>query len=1070
MKNIKILLIIFIVVSFSLSGCFLTDLADSIIPNANDNGSISESDGNDNEGNSSNSASNDPGTSSTTTGNVNEIIASGEYVKQEILVKVKPSSKPAEIAEAINGEIIELLPGISVVRILLPTGLDIKEAINILNQNKSVEYVEPNGICSMHLITPDDTYYDSQWAPQLANAEAVWGTVTGSGVTIAITDTGVDGTHEDLANRVIAGHDTYNNVDIGAGENSAIHLHGTHCAGIAAATGNNTTGIAGVAWESYIMPIRMSMDNDPDYASWADMAEAFMWAANNDADIISCSFGGKFYSQAMKDAVDYAVGLGCTMFASMGNSSVNEVQYPAGYQSVIAVGATNAHDEIANFSTTGSHMSICAPGVEIYSTVPDNGYAYMSGTSMACPFAAGVAALMLSKDSLLSQYDIKTRLENSAEDLGISGFDLTYGYGRVNIEAAINNSDNSDYGSIDVLVTDSESSPLSGVSVILWYEEEAISTTDSNYDGHAIFEYIPSGDYAISASLTCFEPSLAVDNPVTVVAENKESITIAFSTALEVKAKIAEVEGIAITRKLEESFSGTSNDMNLQRFEDRLAVLVEKGILKANINYNNASDALLSKDIDNIEYTVQVTWPAYQDAKGYILHRSTNDSEYIQILNWEYPYSGEVLLGFIDIVASADSTYKYYVTAYGDCWSTEQSDIITVDTFLPPCSLISPENESTITELTPVFTWNPVGLSPSVIDPYGSIVEVYSDLWVYDNTSGSSAWLRYFNDMTTYNVTYNNDGSAATLVSGHNYFWDSWGYGYDEDGYLIAMSWSEDWDFTVDIEGSSVRRALLVGVGDYINENVQDLLAPPYDVDMMRDTLEHSGVEPNLISELKNQQATKSAILSGIASAFNGANSDDISYFYFSGHGALDVGEVVSYLCPTDYNMTPNIAISVNELESALDDVPGTKVIFIDSCRSGGFIGKEVNLKDTTDFAKSFNDSIINTFMAKNSTERDLAKLQYQVMTSCHSSQTCIEVDPDPGDPFGLFTRVLCDGCGYDYYSHPYNADSNENGEITLSEAFLYTDWQIYNLDVNQDTQVYPVGSNFVIIKESAGL
>jgi len=104
------------------------------------------------------------------------------------------------------------------------------------------------------------------------------------------------------------------------------------------------------------------------------MAEAFIWAANNEADIISCSFGGKGYSQTMKDAIDYAVDMGCVMFASMGNSSRNEIMYPAGYQGVIAVGATDAHDEIADFSTRGDYISVCAPGVEIYSTMPGGGY------------------------------------------------------------------------------------------------------------------------------------------------------------------------------------------------------------------------------------------------------------------------------------------------------------------------------------------------------------------------------------------------------------------------------------------------------------------------------------------------------------------------------------------------------------------------------------------------------------------------------------------------------------------------------------------------------------------------
>lgn len=1065
MKNIKFLLIIFIVISLSLSGCFLID---SIIPSTNDNSSVSESNGSESAENSNNSASNDTNSGSTTTANVDEIIASGDYVKQEVLVKVTPTADLSEIAETINGEIIEFLTEIFVVRILLPASLDIKEAIIILNQNKSVQYAEPNGICTIHL-SPNDTYYDNQWAPQLTNLEGAWAITKGDGVIIAITDTGVDGTHEDLTGRVIAGRDTYNNLDISPGANSAIHPHGTHCAGIAAAAGDNSAGIAGVAWESDIMPIRMSMDEYPNNATWVDMAEAFMWAANNSADIISCSFGGKFYSQVMKDAVDYAVGFGCTMFASMGNTYTNEIQYPAGYQSVIAVGATNAHDEIANFSTTGNHMSICAPGVEIYSTVPGNSYSYMSGTSMACPFAAGVAALMLSYDSSLSQYDIKTRLENSAVDLGSEGFNSTFGYGRVDALAAINNEDISDYGSIKVLITDSNDEPLSGVSLILWNGEITVSTTNSNNDGEAMFEYIHSGDYSISASLNCFEPSLAVDNPVTVVAGNEVSITITFSTALEIKPGIANVEGIAITRKLDESSSANSINMNLQRFEDRIAMLVENSILKANVNYNNASDILLSKDIDNIGYLIQISWPAYQDAKGYLIYRSINDSEYVQILNWEYPYSGEEWLGFYDSVASPDSrTYKYYLIVYGDCWHTEQSNIITVDSFLPPCSLVSPENESTITEPTPEFAWNPVGLSDF---PSGSIVRGDSDLWVYDITSKSGAWWCYFDDMTTPNITYNVDGSAASLVSGHNYIWESWGYGFDEDGYLIAMSWSENWDFTVDIEGSSVGRALLVGVGDYVNFGTEgDLLAPPFDVDMMRDTLEHSGVEPNLISELKDQQATKNAIIGGIASTFSDADSDDVSYFYFSGHGALDVHEGVSYLCPTDYNMNPNTAISVNELETALSNIPGTKVIFIDSCHSGGFIGRELDQKSMSDYLQDYNNSIINAFMSKDFTEKDLAKPQYQILTSCHSTQYCLEVQPETGDPFGLFSRVLCDGCGYDYYTHPYNADLNANGEITLNEAYLYTDWVISNLDVAQDTQVYPISSNFVIIKEPADL
>ena len=276
-------------------------------------------------------------------------------------------------------------------------------------------------------------------------------------------------------------------------------------------------------------------------------------------------------------------------------------------------------------------------------------------------------------------------------------------------------------------------------------------------------------------------------------------------------------------------------------------------------------------------------------------------------------------------------------------------------------------------------------------------------------------------------------------------------------------------EFTTEIISSVVRRALLVGVGDYLYGD-NDLPAPPYDVDKMHDTINHSGDGFALINELKDWDATKSAILNGIANTFSQADEDDISYFYFSGHGGLL--ENISYLIPTDFDGYTSTCISVSELESTLSAIPGIKVVFLDSCHSGGFIGKEINYKDIANYLKYFNDDIINTFMTK-----DLANSQYQVLTSCLSIQTALELLPSEGDPFGLFSAVLCEGCGYNYYTHPYWADANANGEITLNEAYLYTDEQVnliidilnappYEWGVDQDTQVYPEDSNFVIIEE----
>ena len=358
-KSINILVFLIIIV-FLFAGC---SFLKAVLPDTNQGTTTNnnESTTEENEETASTSSSGD--NSNTGASAPSDLGGITEYVEQEVLVKIKPGADVEKIVSELGGTIIETLPQISVIRIQLEPQVSVAEAIQILEELEEVEYAEPNGICYMDLV-PNDLD-DSQWAPQLTGAESAWDVTTGSnGVTIAITDTGVDGTHPDLGGKVIAGYDTFNNTAIPAGSDSSVQYHGTHCAGIAAAVGNNAIGIAGVAWGSKIMPMKIC-DDGPYYgANHSDMAEAFMWAADNGADIISCSFGGKGYSQTMKDAIDYAViDSDCVMVASMGNSSRNDTRYPAGYQSVIAVGATDAHDEIADFSTTGDHMSVCAPGV-----------------------------------------------------------------------------------------------------------------------------------------------------------------------------------------------------------------------------------------------------------------------------------------------------------------------------------------------------------------------------------------------------------------------------------------------------------------------------------------------------------------------------------------------------------------------------------------------------------------------------------------------------------------------------------------------------------------------------------
>ena len=208
-------------------------------------------------------------------------------------------------------------------------------------------------------------------------------------------------------------------------------------------------------------------------------------------------------------------------------------------------------------------------------------------------------------------------------------------------------------------------------------------------------------------------------------------------------------------------------------------------------------------------------------------------------------------------------------------------------------------------------------------------------------------------------------------------------------------------------------------------------------------------------------------------STFSGADNNDISYFYFSGHGSYTGVFTTSYILPTDSDGTVNYAISVDELESALSAIPGTKVVILDSCNSGGFIGKgRKKVTTSKEDLESFNNEFINVFSQAQS-KGLLTTNQYKVLTACHSSQEGLELYPVvPGDwdPYGVFTMGLCEGCGYNTYNHPYPADTNLDTKVSLQEAYLYVkSWVeslnllLVDIDITQDVQVYPSYSGFTI-------
>jgi hypothetical protein len=268
------------------------------------------------------------------------------------------------------------------------------------------------------------------------------------------------------------------------------------------------------------------------------------------------------------------------------------------------------------------------------------------------------------------------------------------------------------------------------------------------------------------------------------------------------------------------------------------------------------------------------------------------------------------------------------------------------------------------------------------------------------------------------------------------------------------------------VQNDITYRFLCVGVGEYINygSEVDFGEAPPYDLIYQVLSKWKFGSEKvgfSKIDYIADSDATKSNILQEIASTFSEADENDISYFYFGGHGGKDGS--IYYICPTDMTSSVSSKISVNELEEALSAIPGTKVVIIDSCYSGGFIGKAGDRDEFSDKAlKAFNEDMIKMFSSEpngENRERDLLTADsYKVLTSCSYNQICEAFCSFEGNTIGVFTVALLEGCGYNYFP----ADSDNNGEITLEEAYLYVKDKVSYPGFIQDVQVYPINSTFV--------
>jgi subtilisin family serine protease len=275
----------------------------------------------------------------------------------------------------------------------------------------------------------NDPYVGSAWHLPKISAPTAWDSSQGSGVTIAAIDTGVDGTHPDLAGSIVPGWNAYDNNS----NSSDVHGHGTATAGAAAATMNNGVGVAGVAGRAKIMPIRIS---DPTgYAYYSTIANAITYAADHGARIANISYVDLLASSAIINAAQYMKGKNGLVFMAAGNAG--GLQNYAPTTAAIPVSGTTSSDQLASWSSYGGYVSLSAPGQDIWTTNRGGGYGAWYGTSFASPVAAGVGALVMAAKPELSSTQVESILFSSAADLGSAGRDSVYGHGRVDAAKAV---------------------------------------------------------------------------------------------------------------------------------------------------------------------------------------------------------------------------------------------------------------------------------------------------------------------------------------------------------------------------------------------------------------------------------------------------------------------------------------------------------------------------------------------------------------------------------------------------------------------------------------------------------
>ncbi|MCC6457592.1 MAG: S8 family serine peptidase [Caldilineaceae bacterium] len=361
---------------------------------------------------------------------------------QTLLVHFDPGTTP-EMRDALiaqtGGELVRWMQPIHVAEIRLPVQEGVSVASLPLLANESVTFVEPDSQAVSGAYVPNDPDLNIEalsYGLRDVQALEAWDIVTGSQeIVIAVVDSGINADHPEFAGRVVAGYDFVDRDELP----EDVQGHGTYIAGVIAAAFDNGQGVAGVCPNCSIMPVKVL--DDINRGSWSQLAEGILFAVDQGAQIINLSLV-TIRSETVAAAIEHAVQSGVVVVAAAGNVASDEDHYPAAYEGVIGVGATNSKGLLWEKSNFGKNVDLTAPGEVIYSTWHDLnnayfGYTYASGTSVAAAYVSGVAGLLLSVEPSLTAEEVTEAMILGADDLGAEGRDDLFGHGRVNALGAL---------------------------------------------------------------------------------------------------------------------------------------------------------------------------------------------------------------------------------------------------------------------------------------------------------------------------------------------------------------------------------------------------------------------------------------------------------------------------------------------------------------------------------------------------------------------------------------------------------------------------------------------------------